>query len=164
VSDFVSPTWGEWLEGLDGPTRSRAQSLRDTFARLGASEPEGWACSEIDENIAQLGRFVFLRAVWREVERWRDRDVVAALCEEASEEAREVAARMAARAAFDVAAGIVQLVDNEEDVVASEPLPGWLLIECDAEGSPTGRVLNGLHESVLATDPRTIEAEDIRGW
>ena len=83
---------------------------------------------------------------------------------EASAEARDVAARLAARAAFDVATGIVQLLDNEEDVGASEPLPGWLLIERDADGRSTGRVLAALHESVLDCDPRKIEGEDIRGW
>jgi hypothetical protein len=114
-----------------------------------AAEPEGWARSQIGENIAQLGRFVFLRAVWREIERWRDRNAVANLAEEASDEAIDVAARITARAAFDVAFSIVQLIDDAEDTESPKPLPGWLLIECDAEGKPTGRVLNGLHESVL---------------
>jgi hypothetical protein len=162
MSHFVEPTWNEWLAGLDATTRSRAEPLRDTFVRLGADEPEGWASSAVDENIAQLGRFVFLRAVWREIERWRDRDAVARLCGQSSDEAIEVAVSMAARAAFDVAAGIVRLLDNEEDIESSEPLPGWMLIECDADGKPTGRRLNGLHESVLETDPRNIEAADIR--
>ena len=157
-------TWDEWLDSLDAPTRSRAESLRDTFARLGADEPDSWAHSEVDEDIAQLGRFVFLRAVWREIERWRDRDSVVALCEEASDEACDVAARLAARAAFDVALRIVELIDNEEDIESSGQLPGWLLIECDTEGGPTGCALGGLHESILECDPRNIEGEDIRGF
>jgi len=163
VSEFVWPTWSEWLAALDATTRSRAESLRDTFARLGADEPEEWARSQVQENIAQLGRFVFLRAVWREIERWRDPDAVAGLAEGASDEAIELAAQAAARAALDVASGIVQLIDNEEDIESTEPLPGWLLIECEADGKPSGRVLGGLHESVLQTDPRRIEAEDILG-
>lgn len=87
-----------------------------------------------------------------------------ALCGDVSQEAGDVAARLAAQAAFDVALGIVQLLDNEEDIDSSEQLPGWLLVEEDAEGSPTGRALAGLHESVLNCDPRNIEGEDIRGW
>ena len=103
-----------------------------------------------------------MRAVWREIERWRDRDAAANLAADASDDAIEVAARMAAQAAFEVALSIVQILDNEEDTESPEPVPGWLLIECDTDGKPTGRVLNGLHESVLGTDPRGIEAEDIR--
>jgi hypothetical protein len=164
MSHFVWPTWDQWLAELDGTTRSRAESLRDKFLCLGADEPERWARSEIGEKIPQLGRFVFLRAVWREIERWRDPDAVANLVQGASDEAIEVAARTAARAAFDVALSIVQMLDNQEDTESREPLPGWLLIECDTDGKPTGRVLNGLHESVLETDPRNIEAEDVRGW
>ena len=164
MSEYVPQTWDQWLDSVDTATRSRAESLRDTFARLGADRPETWAGSEVREDFAQLGRFVFLRAVWREIERWRDRDAVVALCEEASEEARDVAARLAAQAAFDVALGIVQLLDNEEDIGSSEPVPGWMLIECDAEGRSTGRALAALHESILECDPRHIEAEDIRGW
>jgi hypothetical protein len=164
MSDFVGPTWDQWLAELDASTRTRAEDLRETFARLGADEPERWARSEVGEDIPQLGRFVSLRAVWRKIERWRDRDAVANLTEDASDDAVEIAARMAAQAAFDVALSIVQILDNEEDTESPEPLPGWLLIECDADGKPTGRVLNGLHESVLWTDPRNIEAEDIRGW
>jgi len=162
MSDVIEPSWDEWLATLDATTRPRAESLRDTFARLAADEPEAWARSEIDENIAQLGRFIFLRAVWNEIERWRDREAVSRFCEGASDEAIEVAARVAARAAFDVAAGIVQLIDDEQDLESSDQWPGWLLIECSAEGKPTGRVLGGLHESLLETDPRGIEAEDIR--
>jgi len=163
VTDSMDPTWDAWLAGLDARTRARAASLRDTFARLGADDPEGWASSEVDENIPQLGRFVFLRAVWREIERWRDHDAVARLSDDASDESVQLAAQAAARAALDVASAIVQLIDNEEDIESSEPLPGWLLVECGADGKPTGRVLGGLHESVLETDPRNIEGEDMGG-
>ena len=116
VSDSIEPTRDDWLAALDATTRSRAESLRNTFARLGADDPEGWARSEIQENIAQLGRFVFLRGVWREIERWRDSDAVARLFEEASDEAIELARQVVARAALDVALGIVQLLDNEGDI------------------------------------------------
>ena len=92
-------------------------------------------------------------------ERWRDHDAVAKLSEDAS----DGAIQLAARAAFDVASAIVQLNENEEDIEAPDPLPDWLLIECDGDGKPTGRVLGGLHESVLETDPRNIEPEDILG-
>src|SRR5690242_13962596 len=107
MSDRKWPTYEQWLNGLDGPTRERAEALTSKFERLDAPDPESWARSEVSENIAQLGRFGFLRAVWREVERWRD------------------GPSEAARASFETAMGIVQLLDNEEDIAVSEPMPGW---------------------------------------
>ena len=38
--------------------------LRDKFAALGADDPDGWASSELTENIPQLARFRFLRGMW----------------------------------------------------------------------------------------------------
>ena len=43
------------------------KELTELFRRLGASEPEDWAASQVEEDINQLGRFLFLRQVWREV-------------------------------------------------------------------------------------------------
>jgi hypothetical protein len=142
----------------------RAESLRDTFARLGADEPEEWARSQVKENIAQLGRLVFLRAVWREIERWRGPEGVAGLAEGASDEAIELAAQAAARAALDVASGSVQLIDNEEDIESTEPLPGWLVIECEADGKPSGRVSRSApllqDRAVVACDNATFVSGD----
>ncbi|MCP4385018.1 MAG: hypothetical protein GY798_27005 [Hyphomicrobiales bacterium] len=38
--------------------------LSAIFKALGADDPEGWAGSEIRENIPQLARFLFLRQAW----------------------------------------------------------------------------------------------------
>lgn len=50
--------------------RTRAESLAETFARLGAGEPEAWALSEVEDGIPQLARFIFLRRLWRGAEEW----------------------------------------------------------------------------------------------
>ena len=48
----------------------KLQKLTKVFDRLGAADPESWARSEIEEGIPQLGRFVFLRALWDTVLRY----------------------------------------------------------------------------------------------
>jgi hypothetical protein len=156
-------TWEDWTAGLDDATRARAEALRATFARLGAGAPEAWAQSQISENIPQLGRFVFLRAVWREIDQWRDVHTVPGLAGAATDEAIALAARVATRAAFEVALNIIQIIDDGRDTKTPGPTPGWQLIERDGDGTATGRVLGRLYDSFLATDPRQIQAEDILG-
>jgi hypothetical protein len=41
------------------------QELTELFRKLGTSDPEGWARSQIRENIPQLARFLFLRQAWK---------------------------------------------------------------------------------------------------
>jgi hypothetical protein len=43
------------------------KELTELFRKLGAREPEGWAASQAEEGINQIGRFLFLRQAWREV-------------------------------------------------------------------------------------------------
>ena len=38
--------------------------LTAKFRAMGADDPESWAASEIQEDIPQLGRFLFLRNIW----------------------------------------------------------------------------------------------------
>jgi len=160
VSGSQRWSWDEWLAGLGGAAAARAEALRVAFIDLGAPDPESWARSEIDEDIPQLARLAFLRAVWRQIEEWREIDTVPALTGKVSGEVVALAVRVATQAAFHTALGVIGVIDDEEDV-ATPAAPGWRLVECDAEGRPTGRVLSGLHESFLAADPRGIEANDI---
>ncbi len=164
ADDWPWPTWEQWLEQVDADTRARAESLRDRFRRLGATEPESWARSEVSEDIAQLGRFVFLNTLWRQIEEWRNPEAVTALLPDATREVLEAARTVAGRVAFDVVLNVVQVLDDEEDVDASEPAPGWRLMELDPDGELTGRDLGALHESFLDVDPRHIDGADVRGW
>jgi hypothetical protein len=50
------------------------QELSELFRKLGARGPEGWARSQIRENIPQLARFLFLRQAWKLVISEDDRE------------------------------------------------------------------------------------------
>lgn len=55
---------------LAADDRRRAEALAAQFRALDAEEPEAWALSEVEENIPQLARFIFLRRLWRGAEEW----------------------------------------------------------------------------------------------
>jgi hypothetical protein len=43
----------------------RASELTELFRKLGARNPAAWASSQLDENLPQLARFLFLREAWK---------------------------------------------------------------------------------------------------
>lgn len=57
--------------GLDAEQRRRAEALAETFREAGAGDPEGWAGSEVEDDIPQLARFLFLRRLWRGARQWK---------------------------------------------------------------------------------------------
>jgi len=155
------------------PIPSDAQQLAALFRRLGASQPEGWANSQIGEGINQLHRYLFLRQAWSRVidendQSWIDRAIDDAkkepnapysgvghslarlLANGASrDDVVDLARGMQAQLLFD----ICYLLDDpslEDDEV--EEL-GWSLVETHEDLEPTDRAIGGLHESVLETDP-----------
>ncbi|MGW6577200.1 hypothetical protein ACWGAN_34195 [Streptomyces sp. NPDC054945] len=71
-------------------------------------------------------------------------------------------AEVALTIAFESVASVLNVLDEG---YASDPddgsLPGWCLQETTSDGSPTGRSIGGLHESLLETDPSGKEAEDL---
>jgi hypothetical protein len=77
-----------------------------------------------------------------------------------SDEAIGLAVRVATQAAFHTALALIDLIDDGDDS-ASPHTPGWRLVECDAEGRPTGRELGDLGESFLSADPRGLDASDV---
>lgn len=50
---------------------SEFQALVEKFRAAGAERPGEWAASEVEEDIPQLARFLFLRSVWRSAEQWK---------------------------------------------------------------------------------------------
>jgi len=42
-------------------------TLAALFEKLGARDPDGWARSQLQEQVAQLARFLFLRQAWRAI-------------------------------------------------------------------------------------------------
>jgi hypothetical protein len=62
------------------PNPSSFEELTEVFGAAGASRPEEWAGSQLEEGINQLHRFLFLREAWRRVlpegsEAWIDNEV-----------------------------------------------------------------------------------------
>ncbi|WP_220090927.1 hypothetical protein [Micromonospora noduli] len=151
---------------LSPDVRDSAVSLAKRFEELGAQDPEGWARSEISENIPQLARFMVLRALWREaISPWMDAsalsDVAAAQrLIEAGADRHDVL--MVARAgAYEAVVAAVCILDEGGDPNARESDPGWQLIETDAECNQTGREIGGLHESMGETDPSGNDGADL---
>jgi hypothetical protein len=55
---------------LSPEDQRRAQALAERFREAGAEQPEGWAASEVEDDIPQLARFIFLRRLWRGAWQW----------------------------------------------------------------------------------------------
>lgn len=142
------------------------------FRRLGAPEPEQWASSQVREGIPQLARYLFLRQAWQHVvdeddTQWIDRVVSQAL-EHPTEpysgaglalaslrakgatdlELTELVRAMQAELLFSVCYLLQDPGDVEDDVSDIE----WALVQVDANGNVLATI-DGLHESVLETDP-----------
>jgi hypothetical protein len=167
------PSWEEWIAALDADTRSRAESLRDVFAAAGADEPESWARSEVSEDIAQLTRFLFLRAVWRRMESvvqdamssTHASSLIAAGADAGSLDS------LVKSAIYDLAFNLCYLIDEPDGTTwmeggvrrsdVAERDRRWELREITPDASLTGRDVGGLHESLLETDPSGREGE---GW
>jgi hypothetical protein len=155
------------------------QRLTAILRMAGAPDPEGWAESEASEDIPQLARYLFLRAAWRGVvadgdTSWIESHVrtngppdapgagiktaLARLLERGvnRDDLTEVVRVMQ----WSVLAHICELLDDPyiavEDLQMVPELGdykfGWGLFELD-EDETIGRSIDGLHESVLETEP-----------
>lgn len=155
----------------DDPEQRRARLVR-VFTALGAADPEVWADSEVDEDIAQVSRFLFLRGVRQAAARWEQPGAVRQLLDDpqhadvraqfeaAGVEPRTLAlfARQVAHAtAFDLAYRLADsdFVDHDPEDPGGYPpeelrgeLPGWCLVETTPSGEHTGRHVDSLHEEI----------------
>lgn len=155
--------------------RDALESLTATFRALGARDPESWAKSQIEEGIPQLARFVFLRQAWSNVADERDESWIDHLVSEADDGSTEplgavgpalkrmLDAGIARSDIVDVVRGMqyeilfsmcYQLSDPGSVEFLDESMPEvlWGLFQLDEEGNPSSPI-DGLHESVLETDP-----------
>jgi hypothetical protein len=146
--------------------------LTNVFESLGADDASGWASSEIRENIPQLARFLVLRLLWRyAIDRWATTDeldgVPAARRLLAAGADRADVVRLARHAAYGAVFSTLYRIDEGYDPETTiDGLPGWQLmeaIEIDHSGDVelTGRVVGGLHESILMMDPSGHEGRDL---
>ena len=142
---------------------------------MGAFDPELWAKSQLEEGIPQYARLVFLRQAWKHIIADGDCSWIDPLIQESERRPRDpgagagpalerlLAAGVAREDISDVVrvmqwhvlAGLAyQLADPGVVEYPSEEVPrvDWTLFEVDEAGKPL-HPIDGLHESVLDTDP-----------
>ncbi len=152
--------------------RRDLEELTDLFRRLGARDPEDWAASQINEDIPQLARFLFLRQAWRQIVSEEDTNwprenaetsdatsnrpydgmsqALASLIEKGATQEELIDLVRGAQASL-----LFQICYLLDDPMLEEPELedfGWGLFQVDREGNPV-RAIEALHESVLETDP-----------
>jgi hypothetical protein len=149
----MTDSWGEWLAHLPKDKQDAAGELRDRFEDLGAEDAEGWAPSEISENIPQLARFLILRAIRRQaVDSWARADALTTI--PAAERLLAAVAdpgdliELVRTALHDTAFAVVECLDEGRDLESSEALPGWSLVEVGGVHAGLGRGIEGLHEDL----------------
>lgn len=158
-----------WLAEWNSQTLTE---LTSRFQSLGADEPEGWASSELGENFPQTARFLFLRALWRRLEEQLEEVDGAVNRVLVAGGSRQDIRRALASSLYSVAFDFAYLLDEPDgrghstepytDVAEDEPR--WVLMEASPDGDVTGRVVGGLHESLLEMAPGGEEAASEAGW
>jgi hypothetical protein len=148
---------------------TRRYDLVARMRDLGVEDPEGWAQSELQGDIPQEARWLILRRIWAEcIDGWTADDLSAVPAARRAVDAGaapEDVVRAMRAAAYEAAFGVLALIDEGYDAEAPADAPGWRLNEVrfdEAEdGLPSGRVVAGLHESVLSADPSAREGADL---
>lgn len=148
--------------------------LTKLFSELGASAPELWARSEIQEGIPQLLRYLFLKNAWNAVpaegsNAWIEEEISSsaarpgapyaglgqalARCRArgvAEEDLTDIARCLQAQMIFSIGY-LLEDGPSERNAVLRDVC--WGLFQIDENGHPIGRQISGLHESVLELDP-----------
>ncbi|MFE5891258.1 hypothetical protein ACFQ6E_20235 [Streptomyces sp. NPDC056462] len=133
------------------------EKISRLFAALGADDPHSWAESEIEENLPQLARYRFLRALSQDIQAWdtssvnclRDvSDAEGAIESDPTMDLGRLARLVARETAFSV---LCRLADPDSDGLPADirqQLPGWVLTETTPAGEPTHRSLDCLYEDL----------------
>jgi hypothetical protein len=137
--------------------------------KLGAPDPAEWARSETCEGIPQVARFLFLRQAWRRLlppanTAWIAEGLQRSPKEPGGGIARALSNALATGVSREDLTEIVRvkqwellfdlcylLSDPQADEVEAADI-AWGLFEIGPDGLPA-RLMDGLHESVLETDP-----------
>jgi hypothetical protein len=162
----------DWLDSLDSETRIKARKMIARMKELGAEEPGVWVESEITEDIAQMARFLILRRLWNDLDAWHSDSRIWVEREIAETEKKpensfseaglalkrmveagvslEDIGKVAQMVAYEATFNVLNLIDECGDPdEEGEDLPGWMLVETNAEGAMTGRAVIGLHEDLF---------------
>jgi hypothetical protein len=164
------------------PIPTDLEHLTELFARLGAENPGSWASSQVNEGIEQLHRFLFLRQAWSKVISDGDTTWITHQIERAKANPSEpyagvglALARCLEKGAdprdlSDIARGmqatmlfrVCYLLEDPDLSERELESVGWCLVATNENLEPTKRLIDGLHESVLETDPtgRWMRARD----
>jgi len=139
----------------------RRDELSAAMKAAGCSDPRDWVNSELGENLPQFARFLMLRDVHALAD-----DVDGTLSEALFDRPDLEQTLATLRSAVDPQAlhallhaygkalgnSVVMAVD-EGPAMREDGMPGWLLMETDANDEPTGRLVQGLHEDYLDFTP-----------
>jgi hypothetical protein len=150
-------------------TDMNVAELTSIFERLGAPDPAAWARSQVDEGIPQLARFLFLRQAWGLVvdeqdTGWVDRQrtvpesgpggavgpALARLLDSGA--SRSDLTTLVRTMQWEVLFGLCYLLDDPGQLEPEVADMAWGLFQLNKDGEPASAI-NGLHESVLETDP-----------
>jgi hypothetical protein len=138
----------------------------------GARNPEGWAESELQEDIPQLARFLFLRQSWRGVisdddTMWIDNEITESKLRKQTPRSslgpalercldtgcsKKDLVTVARTAQRQLLHHICRLLSDPSIDEPQLQHVAWALVEVDESGR-RGREIGGLQESVLETDP-----------
>ena len=148
------------LTKLDAKKKQELKCLVEKMNNAGCPAPFSWAFSEVTEGIPQFARYLILKELHRSIT-----DVEEGLsCAEDFTEDIESLYQTAAEAVGEdhikrlltaYAKGIIGILisliddgnlDRDRDGVS------WSLIRTDAEGTPTGQIIEGLHEDFAEFD------------
>ena len=150
----------------------RSYDLINRMRELGAPDPEGWAGSELTEDIAQEARWLLVRAIWaRAIDAIRpgnsvlrsNPSVKRLLADGADPDELAKALRYAAH--YGVFSTLVE-IDSATAMDAPPDAPGWRLMETRfneelGDHELTGRDVGGLHESINDADPSGLRGGDL---
>jgi len=154
--------YGEAVAAWSLAQRSRALELASILDKMGCSESEAWAFSEIQENIAQVLRFAFLMGVRKEIEHCAKFGLDELGSEHPSlvplvVKLKQIATGSELRHLFAVfgkslADNITYLLDQGCSGQLVEVGSTWALVEFNDDCQSTGRDVGGLHESSSEDD------------
>lgn len=145
------------------------QELSDLFRKLGARNPQDWARSQLQENIPQLARFLFLRQAWRLVVADGDCSWISEVRQIGADSpggeigpalgrvlssgcSNQDLTRIVRVMQWRLLFGICQLLDETAEVEQEVRDIAWRLFQVDENDRPTVAI-SGLIESVLETEP-----------
>ncbi|HEY8065110.1 MAG TPA: hypothetical protein VIF40_10345 [Methylosinus sp.] len=146
-----------------------AQELSALFQSLGARNPKAWAKSQIEENIPQLARFLFLRQAWKFVVTEGDAGWISDIKNidpnapggsaitsinklikgSGDEDSLTTVVRVMQ---WRLLHSLCQLLDDPGDIENEAGDIAWRLFEVDENDRPIS-IMGGLAESVLETEP-----------